>query len=99
MSLNDHLPKTPENFFQFKLAHLLQIVIMAGFVFVWANARIAIDTQQTSMIESHERRMQLLETSQAQMNPDIREIKTKVNILADLIDGDRKRPELHDGHK
>ena len=102
--------KPPPHFFEFKLAHLLTILLLAGLVASWwikhetASAEVAATAK--ALAEQHERRFlqddlrfQNLESRmdkmQSEVVPDVREIKTKLNIMVELLDGGHQRPELH----
>ena len=102
---NGHL-RPPPHFFEFKLAHLLTILLLAGLVASWwikhetASAEVAATAK--ALAEQHEHRflldedrLQKLESRQAEIVPDVREIKTKLNIMVELLDGGHQRPELH----
>lgn len=91
--------KPPPKFFEFKLAHLLTIVMIAGLAVGWwmrhEKEADTLDVQQSWAIEGHEKRIQELERSQKDIVPDIREIKTKIIMMAELLDGEHKKPDLH----
>src|SRR3981081_1904132 len=106
MNVNGHQLKPPPHFFEFKLAHLLTIIMILGFSVSWwlkhEKAASDADTHQTMMLASHEkrfeqieRRMETYEKVQIEVVPDIREMKGKLNVIVELIDGEHKKPELH----
>jgi len=106
LQINGHKIQSPPHFFEFKLAHLIQIIVLIGFGFSWWTKHEAssatIVAQNTAAIQQcdqrivqHAERLKSLEDMRNEVVPDVREIKTKLNIMIELLDGDHKRPELH----
>src|SRR5437763_12859016 len=105
MSVNDQISHLKQNhFFEFKLAHLLTMLLLAGFGISWWMKHEDIsnraDAAQTQMLQAHEKRFETnerrideLQKAQNEIIPDIREIRTKLNVVAELIDAEHRRPE------
>src|SRR6266478_3037429 len=105
MNINGNL-KPPPHFFEFKLAHLLTILLLTGFLISWwtkhESSSASTIATAVALAEQHERRflqdeerIKNLEGMRNEVVPDVREIKTKLNIMVELLDGEHKRPELH----
>lgn len=100
----------PPRFFEFKLAHLITLIMLTGFGVNWwlKHEATASSTdqlqnqvmdQQAARFNTDEARIEKLDTKltrmENEMYPDIREIKTKMNVMVELLDGGHKYPELH----
>src|SRR6266446_6350557 len=104
--ISEYNNSTTPSFLKFTLANWLTIIFLAGLLASYwlkhetssaatSAVALALAEENARRFSAIELRIQRLEAMKDEVVPDVRELKTKLNIMVELLDGDHKRPELH----